>query len=191
MTWITIPALPTSEINVPRRTGTNLSLFLNKGKLVVKVALQAAVDATDTASRNLATVVMRRNSWLQLSRFPDWLIGILLSLRDGGNFSLCVDGLQCLVTALCKSQIGLSLAVVANMCLGWELFASYKLFSHLSVGAGFYHGLQCPDGDDGTTYYNHMPKFPVSLTQFQITSSLVACILIEKLGTSCSFCSFW
>lgn len=47
------------------------SLFIERRKLVAKVAPQATVDAADTASISLATgLVMRRNSWLQSSRIP-------------------------------------------------------------------------------------------------------------------------
>lgn len=39
--------------------------------LVAKAALQAALDAVDMASRSLGTgLVIRRDSWLQLSGFP-------------------------------------------------------------------------------------------------------------------------
>lgn len=44
--------------------------ILDEGKLVAQVALQASVDAVDTASRSLAaSLVMRKDSWLQFLRF--------------------------------------------------------------------------------------------------------------------------
>lgn len=71
---------------LPQQDRLQFKAFIEDGQLLARSCLQVSVDATDTASRSMATsMVMHRALWLQSSAFPKEVQCIMEDLALEGN----------------------------------------------------------------------------------------------------------